>query len=141
MTDTEEVFRKYLDFLEQADEENIGEILNYVDKEVRFKDPLHDAQGASEIHRIFKRLLTDLKKINFTTRELIATGDNAYYKWTLECYAGRKSWSIKGVTFLTIGERKLITNHIEYWDTSSQIYEKLPIIGPQLRLLRRILIH
>ena len=141
MTDTEEVFRKYLDFLEQADEENIGEIFNYVDKEVRFKDPLHDAQGAFEIHRIFKRLLTVLKKINFTTRELIATGNNAYYKWTLEGYAGRKSWNIEGVTFLAVGEHKLITHHIEYWDTSSQIYEKLPIIGPQIRLLRRILGH
>ena len=141
MTDTEEVFRKYLDFLEQADEENIGEILNYVDKEVRFKDPLHDAQGAYEIHRIFKRLLTGLKKVNYTTRELIATGNNAYYKWTLECYTGRKSWNIEGVTFLTVGEGKLITNHIEYWDPSSQIYEKLPIIGHQIRLLRLILLH
>ena len=141
MTDTEKVFRKYLDFLEHADKENIGEILNYVDKEVRFKDPLHDSQGAYEIHRIFKRLLTDLKNINFTTRELIVTGDKAYYTWALESYAGRKSWNIEGVTFLTVNERKLITNHIEYWDTSSQIYEKLPIIGPQIRLLRRILGH
>jgi len=139
MTGTENVFRKYLDFLERANKENISEILNYVDKEVRFKDPLHNVQGSHELHRIFERLMTRLAEVRFTTRDLVTADYSAFFRWRLECQVGGRAWCIEGVTFLTINDINLITSHIEYWDKSSQIYERLPIIGRLLLLLQMFL--
>lgn len=139
MTGTENVFRKYLDFLERANKENISKILNYVDIEVRFKDPLHNVQGSHELHRIFEKLLTKLTEVKFTTKDLVAADHRAFFRWRLVSKVGSKVWCIEGATFLTINADKLITSHIEYWDKSSQIYERLPIIGRLLRLLQMFL--
>ena len=34
-------------------------------------------------------------------------------------------------------EKNLITEHTEYWDAASQLYEKMPIIGGLMRYFRR----
>ena len=63
-------------------------------------------------------------------------GSFYFFRWILTGTLRRKQWTIEGVTLLELRPDGKIVSHCEYWDAASQLYEKFPIIGPLLRMLR-----
>lgn len=44
--------------------------------------------------------------------------------------------TIDGVSEVRFDSVGLITAHIDYWDAARQLYEKLPLLGGVLRMIR-----
>jgi hypothetical protein len=38
---------------------------------------------------------------------------------------------------MTINDQGLITDHMDYWDVAAGLYEKLPLLGGLLKMLRK----
>ena len=53
------------------------------------------------------------------------------------CEIKRRLWQIEGSTYLVFGVDGRVVEHRDYWDAAEQLYEKLPLIGGVLRLLKR----
>jgi hypothetical protein len=48
-----------------------------------------------------------------------------------------QAYVIEGGTHFGINEQGLIVLHRDYWDASQELYEKIPVSGAVLRLLRK----
>mgnify|MGYP001173401409 CR=1 FL=1 len=128
-----DAYRVYLETLTARDIAHLGD---YVSPDVRFCDPFHDVQGVSEMAAIFSRLFSTVRGIKFSVLDSCGHGSCYFFRWILTGTLRSKNWSIEGVTLLEMRADGKVVSHLEYWDAASQFYEKFPIIGPLLRILR-----
>ena len=63
----------------------------------------------------------------------------AFVTWTFEFGIRNKTCAIHGATHLLMDEQGLVTVHRDYWDAAEELLEKLPVIGWQLRVVRKLL--
>ena len=129
-------FDTYLVYLETLTAGDIAHLGDYVSPDVRFCDPFHDVQGVGEMAAIFSRLFSTVRGITFSVRESGGNGSCFFFRWILTGTLRHKKWTVEGVTLLEIRADGKVVSHREYWDAASQFYEKFPIIGPLLRILR-----
>ena len=69
----------------------------------------------------------------------MATHDQAWLSWHFLMVRGKQAWTLRGATHLTFDEAGRISCHRDYWDPVEELYAKLPILGPLMRGLTRLL--
>jgi steroid delta-isomerase len=57
--------------------------------------------------------------------------------WDFHFTARAQPMTISGCTQFELNDQGLITLHRDYWDAAQQVYEKVPLLGAVLRLIRR----
>jgi steroid Delta-isomerase len=123
--------------LERADVARLGEI--YAD-DASFKDPFNDVRGLAPIQRIFEHMFESLVAPRFAIGSAIAQGDEAFLTWQFHLALKRRPREplcICGGTHLRFGADGRIAMHRDYWDAAEELYEKLALLGPLMRWLRR----
>ena len=133
----EVAFQKYRTFLEGLTAEKLHLFTEYVAPDVRFKDPFHDISGLAQMQGIFKKLFDKVKGIKFKIINHAITGRVVYFQWQLNGIVYGIPWTVEGMTSITFNEEEKVTQHIEYWDAATQIYERIPVIGEILGFFRR----
>ena len=129
-------FDAYLVYLENLTAQDIRRLSDYVSTDVRFSDPFHDVRGIAEMAGILSKLFNIVQGISFRVRETGSRDRFYFFRWVLTGTLRRKQWTIEGVTMLELRPVGKIVSHCEYWDSATQVYERFPIIGPLLRMLR-----
>ena len=132
----EAAFDAYRNYLESLTARDISLLSDYVSPHVRFCDPFHDIRGAGEMAAIFSKLFSTVSDINYSVLESGGEGRFFFFRWILTGMLKQKKWAVEGVTLVEIGLDGKVSAHREYWDAASQVYEKFPIIGLLLRMLR-----
>ena len=133
----EAAFNKYRIFLEGLNVEKLHHFPEHVAPNVKFRDPFHDISGLSRMQGIFKKLFDKVKGIEFAIINHAISGRVVFFQWQLNGTLYGRPWIIEGMTSITFNEEEKVTQHIEYWDAASQIYERFPVIGQLLRFFRR----
>ena len=133
----EDSFISYAKFLENLTVKDIPKLNQFVTEDILFIDPFHQVRGFKNMSHIFTNLFEKVANITFKVGSHATNGTIVYFEWTLTGVLSKEPWIVEGVTKLTFNEKNLITEHTEYWDTASQLYEKLPIIGGLMRYFRR----
>ena len=90
-------------------------------------------QGVAAVRRIFAHMFETLDAPRFVVREAFSEGDQAFLSW--DFHAGR--FVIRGATHLRFCADGRDAGHRDYWDAAEELYEKLPVLGALMRLLRR----
>jgi steroid delta-isomerase len=92
-----------------------------------------------DIQAIFDRMYEQLDAPRFKVRQTVCEGSDAFLIWELEFrLRGRaKSESIRGVSHVRFGAHGKVSWHRDYWDTSEELYQKIPLLGAGFRWLRR----
>jgi ketosteroid isomerase-like protein len=106
----------------------------------RFKDPFNEVEGIAAIRRIFEHMFANLDAPRFVVTEALAQGDRAFLVWdfVFRPRSGRRAEvTIRGATHLVLGADGRILRHRDYWDAAEELYEKLPLLGPLMRWLKR----
>jgi steroid delta-isomerase len=113
----------------------------------RFKDPFNEVVGLIPIRAIFAHMFTALEEPHFVVLDRIAQGDQAFLSWDFRFrFKGQvkgqtksdTAWPcIKGATHVRLNAQGLVTEHRDYWDAAEELYEKLPVLGPLMRWLKR----
>lgn len=107
----------------------------------RFKDPFNEVIGVAAISQIFSHMFVNLDQPRFRVTERLLQGHQAFLAW--EFYFRMKRWSpgieqcIRGGSLLHFDEQGRVNFHRDYWDTGEELYEKLPVLGSLMRLLRK----
>ncbi|MDJ0686274.1 MAG: nuclear transport factor 2 family protein [Alphaproteobacteria bacterium] len=106
---------------------------------VRFKDPFNDLTGRPAFRRVFEDMFERTRDPKFTLHAVAVSGATGYLHWGLEFIpaGSKKLWRFDGMSIVTVGADGLIESHIDHWDAAEQLYEKLPVIGAVLRLIKR----
>jgi hypothetical protein len=104
-----------------------------------FRDPFNDVRGCAAMRRVLQKMFEDLSEVGFCVTAQASQLPISFIAWEL---TGRMSQSgrllrLDGVSHLVFAGDGRVKVHIDYWDAASQLYERLPLLGPILRILRR----
>lgn len=102
-----------------------------------FRDPFNAVRGRQEIKALYARMFSTLAAPRFIIGEVIAQNDRAFVSWDFSFVMMGKAQRIHGGTLFTLAADGRIADHHDYWDAAEGVYEKLPVLGGLLRLIKR----
>jgi steroid delta-isomerase len=104
-----------------------------------FKDPFNEVRGAAAIRRIFEHMFVQVDSPRFVVRDTVAQGDDAFLTWDFLFRLRRLPGEqvVRGASHLKFGADGRIRYHRDYWDAAEELYEKLPVLGGLMRLLKK----
>ena len=132
----EAAFDRYKSFLEGLATKRPEDLDKYVTKDVLFRDPFHDVRGRDKMVGIFVKLFETVDKIEFHVLRHAVSGRIVFYQWKFLGIVSGQPWAIEGLTRLVFDQDELVSEHVEFWDSASQFYENLPLIGWLIRYIR-----
>jgi len=129
--------RAFFESISPESARRIGEIYA---ADAWFKDPFNEVRGVEQIGRIFEHMFVQVQAPRFVVREVVAQGDDAFLTWDFLFRlprAGDGEQVIRGASHLKFAADGRVSYHRDYWDTAEELYEKLPLLGGLMRLLKR----
>ena len=127
----------YAVFLEGMTADNLSKLPNHVTSDVHFVDPFNDVTGVDHMMRVFSDMFAEVGPVRFSVSEARGNASTGMLAWQFEGELRGKPWAFEGTTLLRFSSDGRISEHIDYWDAASNFYEKLPVIGWLLGVLRR----
>ena len=137
---THERAKAYARYFDELSPASKAELVKLAHPDIHFVDPFNDVRGIEKLLAVFDHMFETTREPRFVTEPPIVAGDVAFIKWRFTCtinsrfYA--KPMTIDGVSEVRFDDAGLITAHIDYWDAAGQLYEKLPLLGGLLRIIR-----
>ena len=104
-----------------------------------FKDPFNEVAGHAAIVHIFEHMFEQVHEPRFMVTTSVVQGDNAFLTWDFTFRMKRlvsAPQCVRGATHLRFDSAGLVAMHRDYWDVAEELYEKLPLLGGFMRLLK-----
>ena len=120
---------KYLSLFENLEVSNLIKFDNLVDKNIVFVDPFNNTIGKENFKNVFKKSLQNVNSPKFKVLNVISQKEVYYIKWKMTYKAFGKKQEIIGLSEVGLNHKGLIKFHYDYWDSFTQFYVKIPIIG------------
>jgi steroid delta-isomerase len=128
----------YIRLFEELSMERLEGIEGFVSADIKFKDPFNELSGLDAFRRLLVKTLNDVKGLKFKVTHRAWTENILFLRWSFEGEVkGLNYWKVEGMSEINFDERGLICQHIDHWDAAGQFYEKLPLIGTIIRIIRR----
>lgn len=127
-------------YFESLDRESVARIGEYYAADAFFKDPFNEVRGLDAIRHLFSHMFEQVERPRFVITTCIAQGDQAFLAWDFLFHMKRFSRAeqcIRGGTHLQFDADGMIALHRDYWDAAEELYEKLPVLGGLMRVLKR----
>ena len=129
---------RYFESMGPANLDQLGTI--YTD-DAMFKDPFQQVRGVAAIRAIYAHMYESLETPRFVILGRWESAGSAVARWQLAAAGlrGRQpsAISIEGMTHFELAADGRINLHRDYWDAAEEVYEKVPMLGGLLRLLKR----
>jgi len=102
-----------------------------------FEDPFNEVRGAEPIARIYAHMFEQAEAPRFavTGRFRGETGAMLLWDFTFGPSAARRR--VRGASHLVFAADGRIARHRDYWDAAGELYEKVPLLGGLMRLVKR----
>lgn len=134
MHDAHEAYRTYLETLTP---ESLDQLEKYVTPDVRFRDPFNDVRGVDAMRRVLLHMFQNVGPVAFRVSWIAADRDACLMRWTFLGRLRGKDWTFEGMSSIRFTADGLVSEHVDYWDGATALYERLPVIGPILASIRR----
>ena len=121
--------KKYLLLFENLEISNINQFDKLIDKNIIFIDPFNKVIGKENFKIVFKNSLEKINGPKFKVLQIISKKNIYFVKWKMNYKAFGKKQEIIGLSEIGLNNSDLIKFHYDYWDSYSQFYTKIPIIG------------
>ena len=102
-----------------------------------FIDPFNHLTGLKAVRAVYQHMFDTLEQPRFIVTQTVADERNAFMTWDFLFQARGQEMKISGCTQFELDHDGLIVLHRDYWDVAQQVYEKIPVLGAVLRMLRR----
>ena len=129
--------RRLADFYETLTRASIATLDEHYAPDARFKDPFNEATGTVAIRRIFAHMFAATEAPRFVVTDCIEQGEQAMLGWTFHFVLRGRALTVRGVTHLRFDADGRVVLHRDYWDAAEELYEKLPLLGGVMRLIKR----
>ncbi|KAB8058360.1 nuclear transport factor 2 family protein [Janthinobacterium sp. FT14W] len=127
-------------FYEELSLESLVQLNALYAPDARFKDPFNDVVGHAAILAIFEHMFVQVDAPRFVVLESLVQGEQAFLTWEFRFRMKRLvsgEQCIRGASHIRFDGQGRVVVHRDYWDAAEELYEKLPLLGPFMRLLRR----
>ena len=131
---------RFVDFISRLSEENIrAKARKVYAADAYLNDTLKESIGIDRIEAYFIETARAAEEITARVEDVAESGGNYYFRWTMNV---RFKKFKKGETVRSIGMSHIRFNsagqvvlHQDYWDSGSNLFEHIPVVG---WLIRRI---
>lgn len=117
------------------------QLSNIYAADASFKDPFNEVRGLGAITPLFTHMFVQVENPRFVIDTHILQGNQAFITWdflfNMKRYA-RDEQCIRGATQLRFNDAGLVEMHRDFWDAAEELYEKLPVLGSLMRVLKKI---
>ena len=132
--------QRIVTFFETLTIDNLASIPLIYAPDAWFKDPFNEVTGLPAIKHLFAHMFVQVDDPHFVITQHMQQEEVAFMTW--EFYFRMKHFSkdsqcIRGATHFRLDKDGYITSHRDYWDAAEELYEKLPVLGSFMRLLKR----
>jgi ketosteroid isomerase-like protein len=131
---------RLVDFYETLTPHTLARIADVYAADAAFKDPFNEVAGHVAITAIFRHMFVQVDGPRFVVTTRVLQGDDAFLTWDFH-FSPRRSarppLCVRGATHLRFGPDSRVSGHRDYWDPAEELYEKLPLLGGLMRLLKR----
>lgn len=127
-------------FFESITPESAARIDDIYTADAYFRDPFNEVRGAAAIRRIFAHMFVQVQAPRFVIREVVAQDEAAFLTWDFVFRfrgAAAGEQVVHGASHLKFAADGRVRYHRDYWDAAGELYEKLPVLGGLMRLLRK----
>jgi len=131
--------QKYADFFETINSKTpLEEYKEFFDENSYFEDPFQKVTGVVKIYNIFEDMYIKLFNPRFEIYEVVSNENISYIKWKFLYQVNEKSSvdSFIGISRIELSDDGKVMEHVDYWDTGSNIYEKIPLLGSIIRYIK-----
>jgi steroid delta-isomerase len=113
--------------------ERLGEIYAPT---IHFKDPFAEIFNLDELKRYFTHMFMRGRNPKFQITASVGSGNRWSLYWVFRYERFRMNWEIRGSFLLELDAQGRIATHEDYWDVSTQIYERIPLVGILFRAIK-----
>lgn len=114
--------------------ERVGEM--YAQDAV-FVDPFNQLTGLASVRAVYQHMFDTLKQPRFVVTTFVERERDGFMTWDFLFECRGQAQQISGCTQFELNDQGLIVLHRDYWDAAQQVYEKIPLLGSVLRMIRR----
>jgi steroid Delta-isomerase len=128
----------YARFWETLTPARLDNLADLVAPDVRFKDPFNDLRGADRMIACM-RLMYDhgTPRFEILDRSLGNTAGYLLWRYVNDPGGDKPLLVIEGMSELRFAPDGRIAEHIDHWDAGEQVYERVPVLGTLVRLVKR----
>lgn len=134
--------QRVVDFFEAVTLETAArELPHLYSRDAYFKDPFSEVSGLDKIIPIFTHMFRQVENPRFTVTSTVLQGNSAFMTWDFLFHMkrfSREEQCIHGATHFQFDAEGLVNYHRDYWDAAEELYEKLPVLGAMMRVLKQI---
>ena len=126
-------------FFESLTPGSARDIGTFYAEDAYFRDPFNEVRGIAGITRIFEHMFAQVHEPRFRITDRLRAEGGAFLAWdfTFRFKPGAALVTVRGASHLRFDESGKVSYHCDYWDVAGELYEKVPVLGALLRLLRR----
>lgn len=114
--------------------ERVGEIYA---QEAVFVDPFNQLTGLASVRAVYQHMFDTLKQPRFVVTTTVVSERHGFMTWDFLFECRGQAQQISGCTQFELNDQGLIILHRDYWDAAQQVYEKIPLLGAVIRMIRR----
>jgi hypothetical protein len=126
-------------YYENLSPQTVPQIRTLYAPDAQFKDPFNDVQGIQSIEAIFAHMFVTTENPRFKILQSLQEANHALIVW--DFYFEKKGFPkpicIHGTSLISFNWAGMVVRHRDYWDSSEELYVKLPWIGGLFRWLTR----
>ena len=121
--------------------DNAEDLYNLIADDIFFSAPFNTIHAKDGFRRIFDHMFKTCNNPGFTVSDVAHSDNASYLRWQM---TGKlKSWPhtnllFEGMTEVHVNPEGLICQHIDHWDSASQLMCQLPVIGAIIRPILRL---
>lgn len=136
---------RYCEFFERVTPAELAQLDALFSADARFVDPFNDVRGLPAIRGVFERMFERCVEVRFEVHDALRHDDVALLHWTMRFRpaprrpgaAPGREWTLRGMSRVVFAADGRVAEHVDHWDSGSQLYAKLPIVGAVIRWLQR----
>lgn len=134
-----EAMQRLVRFYETLEPGTVSQVRLVYAPDAFFKDPFNEVRGHEAIVRIFEHMFMQVAEPRFVVTQCMAQGGQGFLTWDFH-FRMRSApglQTIRGATHVQFGADGSVAMHRDYWDAAEELYEKIPLLGGFMRLLKR----
>jgi steroid Delta-isomerase len=140
-TASDERIQRIVNFFETLTPQAVAKMGELYTDDAYFKDPFNEVRGLAQVQRVFSHMYVALNEPHFVVTNTVTQGDECFIVWDFKFRFKRFDTvtlqTVRGCSHLKLATDGRIAFHRDYWDVAEELYEKLPLVGALMRVLKK----
>ncbi len=140
--DEEAAIERFKDLYSVFTQGNIlAKVRNVYSKDAYLIDSFKELNGIEAIEAYILQFLKSLESCTFEFLDVAVSGEEYYFRWVSEAKAKtiKKGQIIRsyGMSHIRFDETGKVVLHMDFFDSASNFYEHIPVLGGMIRFIKR----